>query len=179
MSAQVITLTKRDIATTVMVYLFGGCSTDHVAKRLFPGLKSSRACYRHVAELVNQGYLLTQRLPSLSGVGSGKNFLTLAPKGKPVVAQALGLSVSELSRSRIDAPRFIEHHLSICDTRVNFELAVERSNLFTLLEWTRDRDVEIKGKDNQGKEFILTPDGAFTLAVIFLRKVYNILQVNV
>ncbi|MBI2334304.1 replication-relaxation family protein [Candidatus Daviesbacteria bacterium] len=142
MSAQII-LTKRDMAIIVMVYLFGGCSSAHVAKRIFPTLKSPRVSYRSIARLTHAGYLDSRRLPSSTGVGSGRLFLSVGPKGRAVVAQALGVSASDLARSRIDAPRFIDHHLAICDTRVNVELAVERSNLFTLIEWSRDRQVEV------------------------------------
>lgn len=158
MSAQII-LTKRDVAIITMVYLFGGCSTAHVAARLFSALKSPRVSYRRIAELVQQGYLLGRRLPSSSGVGSGKNFLTLGPKGKPVVALALGLSESELARSRIDSPRFIEHHLAICDTRVAFELGAEKSRVVTVVEWSRDREVEVT-LTKDGSQVTLGPSKA-------------------
>lgn len=158
-----ILLIQRDVAILSMVHAFGGCTADQVAKRLFPSLRGPRMCYRRIAGLVHSGYLVGQRLPAATGVGSGKNFLTLTPRGRGVVAAAQGLGVKELPRSRAKSPRFIEHHLAIGDTRIAFELAGERSPAIRVSEWLVDRRTVIESTGPGEEAVTLVPDGAFTL----------------
>src|SRR6266508_101857 len=100
-----------------MVHNYGGCPVNHIKDRLFGDLKSLRVVYREISDLIEDGWLAARRLPSTSGIGSGKTFLTVTPAGRAVVAQALGLQRSELGRSRLDSPKLIQHHLAICSAR--------------------------------------------------------------
>ncbi len=161
-----IFLIRRDIAILVMVHSFGGCTAEQVARRRFSTLKGLRVCYRRLAKLINQGYLSCRRLPAMTGVGSGKNFLTVTPRGRLIAAAVEGISVSDLTRSRTNAPRFIEHHLAIGDTRIAFEQAAERSPLFSMLEWRGDRQLFIRvdaEEADPGRN--LAPDSSFILAL--------------
>ena len=168
MAAAPIFLLKRDISIIQMVQSFGGCTVEQVSRRLFPTLTSSRACYRRVAELVSKGYLSARRLASLSGIGSGKHFLMPTPRGRGIVAAALGVRTSELKRLRATAPRFIEHHLAVGDTRIAFEISAERSGVFTFVEWLGDREVEVSAEleGPKGKVRVsLTPDSTCTVGL--------------
>lgn len=168
MAAAPIFLINRDIAIILMVQSFGGCTIEQIAKRLFPSLNSDRSCYRRVAELVGYGYLATRRLPAASGVGSGKQFLSVTPKGRVAVAAALAVPISDLTRFRANAPRFIEHHLAIGNTRIAFEIAAQHSGLFTVLDWSGDRAVQLSAEVGgpKGREtLILKPDSAFTIGL--------------
>lgn len=165
MSAQLV-LTRRDCLILVWVYQYHGVSVDLIHRRFFADSKSPRACYRRIKYLVEQAYLVAQRLPSSNGVGSGKLFVTVGSKAKPLVAQHLGLSQAELSRQRAESPRWIEHHLALCSTRLAFELAAEQSRMFTLADWTSDREVIVRIKDAQTKtELVASPDSTLTLAL--------------
>lgn len=167
MTAAPIFLIRRDIAILTMVHSFGGCTAEQAARRLFSTLKGPRVCYRRMAGLINQGYLSCRRLPAMTGVGSGKNFLTVTPRGRLIVATAQGVLVSDLSRSRTSAPRFVEHHLAIGDTRIAFELAAERSSLFSIAEWRGNRQTSIRVDGNEAEHnSLLTPDSSFTLNLV-------------
>lgn len=165
-------LTQRDLAIIALVYTHGGVSTDAVRRRHFatPGARS--ACYARIQKLVAAGYLQQHRLPATNGIGSGKAFLTTGPKARPLLAEVLGLSRSELERTtRMRSPLFIHHHLELCTTRLCFELACAQSPTFTLVEWTDETELRrspIRVKDPAGKNgdlLPLIPDGAFTLAL--------------
>src|SRR5437667_6859960 len=96
-ASRIFTTTQRDICLLIMAYLYLGCSIPQRRKAFFRSTQGGRAkCYERVARLVELGLLLSTRTPSLTGVGSGKAFLTIAPKAKLLVAQALGIQVSEL-----------------------------------------------------------------------------------
>jgi hypothetical protein len=150
-----------------MAYDYRGIAASHVQVRFFPTPSGYRPCYSRIQKLIAQRFLRARRLPSVSGIGSGRLFLTLDTNGKQAVAKALGLaSRQELARLRIDAPRFIEHHLALCDSRLRFTLAAQQSRLFELLEWTADREVVIHVTDPDTDTTVgLEPDSTFTLAL--------------
>src|SRR5437868_1764611 len=97
-----------------MIHGYSGCSIEQIRRRFFatPGARS--ACYARVSLLVEEKYLAASRLPSLTGVGSGKMFLILGSRGRQVVAHELEISRSELARtSRAVSPFMLAHHLAI------------------------------------------------------------------
>lgn len=98
------TLTNRDLAIIRMVYEYEGCAIDHIRTKLFSSPGAHSSCYRRIAYLIHQGFLTSIRLPSLTGVGSGKAFLTIGPQARPILTQMLGLSRSELTYNRMAAP---------------------------------------------------------------------------
>lgn len=165
-------LTHRDLAIMELVYTHGGVTADAVRRRHFTTLGARSACYARIQKLVAAGYLNRHRLPASNGIGSGKAFLTIGPSARPILAQALGLSRTELARStRARAPGFILHHLSVSDFRLSLELACAQSPTCTLLEWTDETELRrspIRVKDPAGKNgelLPLIPDGAFTLVL--------------
>lgn len=162
-----LVLTERDILIMGMVYEYDGCTADHIRARFFPTPGARSPCYDRIAKLVRAGYLASRRLPPLNGgIGSGPAFLTVGPQGRPILAEALGLSRTELARLRMDAPRVIAHHLAICDTHTSFALAAERSAIFTLREWAGDGELVLQVKDPKtGQEAPIIPDSTFTLAL--------------
>ncbi len=175
-----IAITPRDIQILLMVYSYDKCSIQHIAGRFFGQNGVSRrepstACYRRIARLISADFLTTHRLPSWTGVGSGKALLGLGPKGRRVLAEHLGLSRSELRRLRqVHTPYVGKHHLAVCDFRLELTLACERSALVTLADWISERQLRlppiIKVDDPRPPANSSTPpkialiaDGAFTL----------------
>ncbi len=159
-------LTEKDIDILLMAYEYGGVSLDLIRRRFWPLSKSHTPCSERVSVLVKAGYLESKRLPSLNGVGSGKAFVTISSKAKPLLAQTLSVSRRELGRSRLYSPQFISHHLAICDFRLSLEMAAETSNIFEVEEWVADREHEIRVKDPKTqRDLLLIPDGSFTLAL--------------
>src|SRR4051812_21604274 len=115
-----LVLTNRDIAILQMVYTYSGCTAEHIRRRFFTGRSP---CFTRIAKLVATGYLASRRLPSSSGIGSGKAFLTIGPKAHPVLAEVLGVSLADLTRaSRAMKPQIVDHHAAICHTRLSVEL---------------------------------------------------------
>ncbi len=159
-------LTPRDLSVLRMVYEFGGVTADHVRARYFPNRTKGAisACYRRIAALTASGYLTSLRMPAASGVGSGKALLLPGPAARPILAELLGLSRSELARLRLQAPRVIQHHLALVDTRLIFERAAATSPTLALAEWHGDGEVTIRVTDPPTRDRItLIPDASFTL----------------
>src|SRR5207253_2798760 len=129
-----LVITPRDIKILQLVYAYDCCSADHVCSRFFgsspaPGNYGPRVgCYRRIARLRQAGYLTAFRLPSLSGMGSGKSLLGLGSRGRQLLAEHLELPRSELKRlKQVVTPILGAHHLAVCDVRLALELASERS----------------------------------------------------
>ena len=165
-----LTLTQRDTQILTMVHQYSGVTIDHLQQRYFPTKGARSSCYARVQKLVVAGFLLSRRLGSVTGVGSGKAFLTLGPQGRSVIACQLGLPLAELGRSsRRAVPTLIHHHLAICDVRLSLELAAERSSVFTLTEWIPEstlRQAPVHVTDPLSQQVIpLVPDGAAQLAL--------------
>lgn len=160
-------LTNRDLAILLMAWNYAGVTVEHIRHRFFPTPGARTPCYRRVNFLVEHEFLASQRLPAQSGIGSGKAFLTLGPQGRPIVAELLGLSRTEIGRgTRAAAPLVIHHHLAVCDTRLSFELSCEQSDIFNLEEWLGDGEVMLRVKDPKTrKDAPVIPDSTFTLAL--------------
>lgn len=141
------TITSRDIDILLMIYRYGGCAISHVFGRFWPSssrLRPGNSCYRRVHQLMDAECLSVKRLPSLSGLGAGRAFLTLGPKGRRVLAEFLDLPKSELQRLRhIETPFIGAHHLAICDFRLSLELACADSDRIELVEWITERELRI------------------------------------
>lgn len=111
-------------------------------------------------------YLIAERVPSLSGVGSGKALLKIGPVAKPVLAELLGCSRSALKRVRRDSALILPHHLAICDVRVSLELACQHSHGVSLGEWMTERELRRERSQLQRpatEGLALVPDASFTL----------------
>jgi hypothetical protein len=170
MAANPITL-ERVQNVILMVYLYGGCTAEHIRRCYFSSHGARSACYAWIARLVKDDYLVSTRLPSLTGIGSGKAFLTTGPNARPLLAKALGIPRTELARMRMDSPFMIAHHIALCDIRLSFELAAKRSPFFTLQDWVTDAELKrlpverVKDPKDENREIALIPDARFTLAV--------------
>lgn len=164
-----LSLTDRDLAVLRMVYEYDGCAIDHIRLRFFPTSGARTPCYRRIAHLIEHAYLASNRLPSLTGRGSGKAFLTIGSQARSLLAQVLELSRSELARTRMSSPLFIAHHLALCDLRSVFEAAAIESPLFTLRDWLGDRELHqspMRVKDSAtGQQIPIVPDSSFTLVL--------------
>src|SRR4051794_30256334 len=114
-------LTRRDVDVIVMTHSYAGCTVQQVRRRFFPTAGARSACYARVHRLIKDGYIVGRRLPSQTGVGSGRAFLTAGRSARPIIAAALGIAPPELGRSRARRPAIIEHHLAICDMRLSVE----------------------------------------------------------
>ena len=159
-------LTDRDVDILLMAYEYSGVSLDLIRRRFWPLSKSHTPCSERVSTLVKLGYLQGKRLPSIAGIGSGKAFLTIGPKSRPILAKVVGVTKTHLMRARLYSPPFIAHHLAICDFRLSLELAAEVSDILELEEWKCDRELEVKVEDlGTQNNMLLVPDGSFTLAL--------------
>lgn len=125
-STPALPVTARDLAILDMVYSYAGCTTGQIGRRFWPAATSLTACYRRIAHLVDVGLLHDQRLPSVSGVGSGKRFLTLGPAGRNIIAQRRGTAVRATSDHV--PPLFVDHHVTIGDFRLAHESAASGSD---------------------------------------------------
>jgi len=163
-------LTNRDLSMLAMVYAYDGCTTDHLWARFFVSLGARSSCYRRVAWLSSSGFLQATRLPSCTGIGSGKQFLSIGPTGRAVLAEFLAIPLAELRRNtRTRVPRLLDHHLAICRTRLAIELASLRSRVFRLESWLTDFDMHrspIRVDDpSLGRPVPVIPDGALVLSM--------------
>lgn len=175
-------ITPRDIKILQLVYAYDTCSADHLCARFFgtspaPGKYGPQVtCYRRVARLRQADYLTGYRLPSLSGMGSGKLLLGLGPTGRKVLAEHLELPRSELKQlKQVVTPALGAHHLAVCDVRVSLELACEAAPGVSL-EWVSERELRnqptIRVKDPRSQpvglsptEIPLIPDGQLTVTL--------------
>lgn len=163
-----LSLTPRDIDIFIFVHSYGSCTIEHLRRRFFPTPGARSACYARILRLTEARYLSSTRLPSLTGIGSGKSLLTIGPQARPVLAEALGIPRSEIERvTRSMSPFVIAHHLATCDVRLAVELATVNLDQVTLTEWLTDEELHrnpMKVKDPlTQKELPIVPDGAFTL----------------
>lgn len=163
-------LTDRDTSIIVLAYLYGGVSIEHIRARFFPTSGARSACYTRIAKLVDAGYLVSQRLPSATGIGSGKALLLPGPAARPLLAKQFGLALGTLARRRrIVAPPFITHHLATCDVRLALDLAAVRSRVFTAMEWIPEWELRrrpLKVTDPQTNDPIyLVADGLAQLTL--------------
>ena len=175
-------ITPRDIKILQLVYAYDTCSAEHLCARFFgssptPGKYGPQVtCYRRIAKLRQAGYLSGYRLPSLSGMGSGKLLLGLGPKGRKLLAEHLGLSRSELKQlKQVVTPVLGAHHLAVCDVRLALELACE-DRPGVSLEWVSERELRnqpttrVKDPRSQPEgvgapEIPLIPDGQFSITL--------------
>src|SRR5688572_4642416 len=146
-TAQALAITPRDIKILHLVYAYDTCSAEHLCARFFgasptPGRYGPQVtCYRRVARLRQAGYLTGYRLPSLTGMGSGKLLLGLGTNGRKLLAEHLGLSRSELKQlKQVVTPVLGAHHLAVCDVRLAVELACE-SRAGVSLDWLSEREL--------------------------------------
>lgn len=167
-SGQKLVINQRDVDVMVMVYVFDGVTVDQVRSRFWPTDGARSACYDRVARLTRSQYLTNVRLPSLTGQGSGKAFLTIGPRAYPLLAERLELSRAELNHvKQSPAPLFVAHHVAIVDFRLSLETACEGVAVVSLQDWTSERELKrapFRVKDPMGTvSIVLVPDGAFTL----------------
>ena len=82
-------LTARDLEILAMIFHYDGLVVDLVRRRFWPSPGARSACYDRLARLIADGYLQATRLPSLTGVGSGRTFLTIGGRGRRELAAML------------------------------------------------------------------------------------------
>jgi hypothetical protein len=168
---QHLRITQRDVDLDLFIYEFGGCSIEQAARRFWPvsdkKYGSRSAWYRRINQLIDADNLKATRLAALSGVGSGKLFLTLGENGKAVVAETLGLSRSELKQqSRTKTPYIGSHHLAIGDVHLSLLLATERSaGAVELTEWTSEPDLRARRANKEVDPRLPIADAEFVLTL--------------
>lgn len=181
-TTQHLAITPRDIKILELVYAYDTCSAHHICQRLFgtsptPGKYGPQVtCYRRISRLGQAGYLTGYRLPSLSGIGSGKLLLGLGHAGRKVLAEYLQLPRSQLKQLKhVVTPILGAHHLAVCDVRLALELACEAVPGLSL-EWVSERELRaqpiVKVKDPRPPadglspaEIPLIPDGQPTISL--------------
>src|SRR5438105_10125082 len=93
-----LVLTERDPHILAMVFDYGGVSVAHIQAKFFSRPHARASCYARIARLIGAQYLVARRLPSETGVGSGKYFVMVGPRARPVLAKLLNCSQSTLRR---------------------------------------------------------------------------------
>jgi Replication-relaxation len=166
--------TARDLAIVTMVHELRGCTSAQIHARFWGAGHPPAAAYRRIGKLIEAGYLSSHRLPSLSGIGSGKRFLTLGASGRRMVAETLRIPVKELRGVDPSAPLFVHHHEAIGDFRIALETALGASPDLSLRSWTderelrqqpmRIRDAFIARGAERSRQITVVPDAKFTLA---------------
>lgn len=167
-------VTPRDADMIEMVYAYHGCGVQHLHARFWPEESTLSATYRRVSRLAQAHYLTAQRLPSLTGQGSGKAILALGARGRRVLAERRAIPLRALPRLKLAASTlFVHHHFAVCDVRVALELAAERTKHVQLAEWLPEatlkrqpmkvQDVAPPDAPAESKTITLIPDGAFLL----------------
>jgi len=174
--SRTVSLTQRDRALIEKVYELRGCGIAHLHTLFWPHESGISTCYRRIGRLVDAGYLAVQRLPSPTGIGSGKAFIVPGKVARRLIASSRGLPLSRVERTPdpVDSTLFAEHHLATVDVRLALELACAADPRVQLLDFTPE--IELRrhpivipesgtgnGKASQQRT-ILVPDGAFTLA---------------
>ncbi len=161
---------ERDTRICLFVHDYDGVGTEHLQRRFFPTPAGMKVCYKRISRLAEEGFVVQRRTPSATGVGSGPYLILLGARGRRLVAEVLGLTRSDLERvSRSHSPQVVPHHFAICDTRLSVELAAERSAVFSVRDWTTERNLKrtpLKVKDpTSNTTTAICADGAFTLAL--------------
>ena len=163
-----VQLTARDRRLLQMVATYRAVTITQLRRRFFatPGARS--AGYARIQRLVSAHYLSSQRLGSVSGMGSGKMLLTLGRPGRHLVAAARNDPRHRLGRTpRLRTLGTLAHHLAIGDLRLSFELAVEQSGRFRRMTWRPEHElaaVPLRLPDPEtGQMFTWIPDGALQL----------------
>lgn len=165
---RVLEVTERDTSIVQMVWSYEGCTTEQIHARFWDPASPLSACYRRVALLVESEYLAAQRLPSITGVGSGKRFLTLGPRGRVLLGERFGVP---MGRADVlgTSPLFSQHRIAIGDFRLALERAASAVPHVRLADWVGERQLrrkplrveDLSGKGRQTITFV--PDGEFTL----------------
>src|SRR5437868_916361 len=96
---QTLLLSERDINILMFIHFYNGCTVEHLRRRFFRTVWGRSACYARIRRLCEAQYLESKRLPSMSGVGSGKAFLTIGALGRSVVSDALSIPLADVDRS--------------------------------------------------------------------------------
>ncbi|MFN0071277.1 MAG: replication-relaxation family protein [Chloroflexota bacterium] len=164
-----IVITRRDVASMVMIHTYDGCLVQDIWRRFYPSSGARAAVYTRLQRLAEAGYLARHQLPALYGRGSGRTFLTLGPKGRQMLAEHLELPRTELKRLReLTAPLLGAHHGAINAFRVSLELACESAAVHC--EWTNERELRnpptVRIEDPQTHALVaLIHDGVFRLTL--------------
>ena len=163
-----VQLTARDRRLLQMVATYRAVTITQLRRRFFatPGARS--AGYARIKRLVSTHYLSSQRLGSVSGIGSGKMLLTLGRAGRHLVAAAPTATRYRLGRApRLRALGTIAHHLALGDVRLSLELAVEQSCRFRRMMWQPEHELAsapIRLPDPETHQTLTwIPDGALQL----------------
>jgi hypothetical protein len=158
----IIPVTDRDVSIIEMVFDYGGCTAEQLRRRYFSSPGARSACYGRLSWLTRCSFLTALRLPSQTGRGSGKLFLTVGPKASAILGTR--------RRLRTQAPAILAHHLAIGDVRLAVELAVEVSPIFAGVEWTSEHELRRSPINVQGpgsdKTPAPVPDGGLTLTLM-------------
>ncbi len=167
-------LTPRDEQVIELVFTYAGCSAGTIHQRFFAGATTLSACYRRLRLLIAHEYLAVQRLSSLSGLGSGKWFLTVGPQAHTILEPRLGLAREEIRPRLLSSSLLAEHHFAICFFRLCVERATETLSDVSLIDWTlelvlrrapiRVKDTYPVGTQQLTRTITLVADGIFSLA---------------
>src|SRR5436305_387819 len=103
-------LTPRDIQILIMAYQYDSVTIEMLWRRFWGHSMSQRACYARVQRLISSGYFRSCILPSKSGKGTGKQWLTVGPAAVPILVEYLDLDPSEIKQLRHSLPPFYWQH---------------------------------------------------------------------
>jgi Replication-relaxation len=173
--AETLVLTERDLQLLDLVYELRGCTSRQLHARFWGEARPVAACYRRLAKLVDGGYLASRRLPSKTGVGSGKRFLALGPAGRRVISSRHRLPLKEIVTADASSFFFADHHEMVGDVRVALDASLKVEAGVVLRGWVPETDLrgspiritdtfKVRGTE-RSRVVTLVPDAEFTLAV--------------
>jgi hypothetical protein len=168
-----VALTQRDISIISFLYQVGGSTVDHLLRLFYPTYRTRKygprsPAYDRLSKLIEAGYLRAQRLPSLTGVGSGKRFLTVGKASYGLLADRLGHPRQAIAKAARELTPFAAaHHLAIVDFLVSLQLALKGQSAVSLVEWIPERELRAtphRIEDPLTKQtVVLIPDASFEL----------------
>ncbi len=171
-------LTKRDIAIINACYEYRALTTPQIQELIFQQQERSAQvkCQQRLKLLFHHGYLHRDEQPTKLTEGRRPLIYFLDRKGAQLLAECLGIKVSDLDWSAKDNTAgaghlFIDHLLKTNDVRIAITVAAQKQGA-SIERWIDDKAlrrrntktyVTLRGKKRDEQRVALVPDGYFHL----------------
>lgn len=123
-------------------------------------------------KLYDHGYLSRRFLPVVRG--SSKALYFLGPKGVGIVSESLSIDPVELEKERNNISEgkdlFLNHQLSLNETRMSFTLEIKNNRQLSLERWLSEKDCCLEIPSERANK-TLRPDGFICFSA--RRRVYS------
>lgn len=163
-------LQQRDIELILMVYRFGGATIELLQRRFWPSARSKAIYYRRIQALIAFDFLKAIRTANPHTGYHGVLWLSIGPKAKQLVADALGIPVDNVREpSRTISPIRVAHTNLLHQIRLSLELAELYYPTLIIFNWLsedyfKSSPLAFSFGPSQ-VERVLHPDGAFSVQI--------------